>query len=93
VAVIRPYKKTPVVKGEERISFTVFDEATQTYGSKFSAVTTSDIALELHRGHGWKVQFNSGPKHPQIIALIEEVPLPKPHSTRPAAAATSSSAA
>lgn len=89
VVVIRPYRKTPVLKGEERVSFTVFDEATQTYGSKFSAVTTSDIALELHRGHGWRVRFNSEPKHPQIIALIEEVPLPTPQALRTAAASSS----
>ena len=79
MATIRPYAKKPVLrKGEERISFNIFDEETRDYHSKFYAYTTLTLAYELHRAHGWKVQFNSEPKHPQIVAIIEEVPLPAP---------------
>jgi ribonuclease HI len=82
VAVIRPYAKKPVSTGEERISFNVFDEVTRTYKSKFYAFATRQMAFDLHSWRGWKVQFNTDPKYPQITALIEEVPLPKPPSER-----------
>ena len=83
VVAIRPYAKKPVLKKgkEERISFNLFHEATQTYESKFYAFTTASLAFELHRGHGWKVQFNAEPKYPQIVVIIAEVPLPKPKSS------------
>jgi len=72
-AVIRPYTKRRVRKDEERISFEVLDERTQTCGSKFYAFTTSDIAYDLHRWHWYRVQFNDNPNYPQILNCIEEV--------------------
>jgi ribonuclease HI len=75
-SVIRPYAKKPVSAGEERISFNVFDESTQTYKSKFFAFTTPLIAFELHSWRGWRVQFNDARKYPRIINLIEEVEVP-----------------
>jgi ribonuclease HI len=80
VAVIRPYAKKPIFKGkEERLSFNVFDEMKQTYDSKFYAFTTSLMAFDLHRWHGYRVQFNDNPKYPQILECKEEVAVP----TRP----------
>ena len=77
MAIIRPYAKKPVVKSEERVSFNMFDETTQTYESKFYAFTTPLIAFELHSWRGWKVQFNDNPKYPQILECRDEVTLPK----------------
>ena len=57
IAVIRCYAKKIVLKGEERISFNVFVEATQTFESKFYAFTTSEMAFDLHRWHGYRVRF------------------------------------
>jgi ribonuclease HI len=80
VAVIRPYAKKPVIKGkEERLSFNMFDEVKQTYNSKYYAFATSMMAFELHRWHGYRVQFNDNPKYPQILKCKEEVLVP----TRP----------
>lgn len=79
LAVVRPYAKKPVLKNEERISFNVFDEKTNTYGSKFYAFTTSVISYGLHRWHGYRVLFNDNPKYPQILENVEEVAVP----TRP----------
>lgn len=76
VAVLRPYAKKPVLKGEEKISFNMFDETTQTYESKFYAFTTPVISYELHRWHGYRVRFNDNPKYPQILERIEEVQVP-----------------
>jgi ribonuclease HI len=77
VAIIRPYAKKPIFKGkEERISFNVFDEVKQTYESKFYAFTTSMMAFDLHRWHGYRVQFNDNPKYPQILECKEEVAVP-----------------
>jgi hypothetical protein len=76
VAIIRPYAKKPVLRGEERISFNIFDELSQRYESKFYAFTTSLMAFDLHSWRGWKVQFNAEPKYPKIVRIIEEVRLP-----------------
>jgi ribonuclease HI len=77
MVVVRPYAKKPVVKGEERVSFNLFDELTQTYASKFYAFATPLIAFDVHSWRGWKVQFNANPMHPQILVVIGEVSLPK----------------
>ena len=77
VAIIRPYAKKPIFKGkEERISFNVFDEVKQIYESKFYAFTTSMMAFDLHRWHGYRVQFNDNPKYPQILECKEEMTVP-----------------
>ena len=81
VAVIRPYAKKPMSKVEERISFNVFDEVAQTYASKFYAFTTPKMACDLHRGHGYRVQFNDNLNYPQILGWESEVVIPT-HSVR-----------
>ena len=80
VAVIRPYVKKIMVNGEHRISFNIFDDATQTYASKFFAFATPLLATELHLGNGHRVRFNADPHYPQILERIEAVTLPKPPS-------------
>lgn len=75
--IIRPYAKKIALKGEERISFDVFDELTQTYTSKFYAFATSVISYGLHRWHGYRVWFNDNPKYPQIVGCTEEVTVPR----------------
>lgn len=76
IAIIRPYAKKPALDDEERISFNMFDEVKQIYESKFYAFTTSLMAVDLHRWHGYRVQFNDNPKHPQILECRSEVALP-----------------
>lgn len=78
VLVIRPYAKKVRRKREERISFNIFDEVTQTYSGKFFAFTDPSLSAELHRGNGHRVHFNSDPNFPQILERIEDVQLPKP---------------
>jgi hypothetical protein len=36
------------------------------------------LAAELHRQHGYRVRFNDNSQYPQILEIVEEVPLPKP---------------
>jgi ribonuclease HI len=84
VAIIRPYAKKVVSKVEERLSFNMFDEETQTYASKFYAFTTRMMAYDLHRWHGYRVQFNDNPRYPQILECKEEVAVP----TRPSVVAS-----
>lgn len=79
LTVIRPYAKKPISIVEERLSFNVFDEGTQSYDSKFYAFTTRLLAFELHRWHGYRVRFNDNPKYPQILGWTQEVAVP----TRP----------
>jgi ribonuclease HI len=78
VAVIRPYKKIPYRGREERVGFHLFDETTNEYSGKFFAYAEPSLALDLHRGNGYRVRFNSDPSFPQIVERIEDVPLPKP---------------
>ncbi len=77
-AVIRPYRKKPYGGREEKVSFHRFDESTQEYSGKFFAYADPALSLELHRGNGYRVRFNSDPKFPQMLERIEDVVLPKP---------------
>lgn len=86
VLVIRPYAKKPRKKREERITFNVFEEATQTYSGKFFVHTEPSLAAELHRGNGYRVRFNANPEFPQILEKLEDVALPKPRRKKKAAA-------
>jgi ribonuclease HI len=76
VAVIRPYRKTPIKKTEEKVRFDVFSEDTSSYTASCYALATPALAGELHRQHGYRVRFNDDPNYPQIIEMIEEVPIP-----------------
>lgn len=74
--VIRPYAKKVMFRGENRISFNIFGESTQTFEAKFYAFATPAMAAELHRWHGYRVRLNDDPNYPQILERIEEVLLP-----------------
>jgi ribonuclease HI len=78
IAVIRPYRKKPYSGREEKVSFHLFDESTQEHGGKFFAYADPALSVELHRGNGYRIRFNSDPKFPQIIEIVETVQLPKP---------------
>lgn len=78
VVVIRPYVKKIMHKGENRISFNVFDEVTQSYSNKFFAFCPPLLGAELHTGNGHRVRFNSDPKYPQFLERIDGIQLPKP---------------
>lgn len=77
IAVIRPYKKKPYRDREEKISFHLFDESTKEYTGKFFAFAAPSLSVELHKGNGHRVRFNSDPSFPQILERIEGVELPK----------------
>ena len=80
--VLRPYAKKPIRKYGDRISFNIFDEATQTYIGKFYAFANPQLSYELHRGNGHRVRFNSDPKFPQVLERTEGLELPKPVKKR-----------
>jgi hypothetical protein len=64
-------------KRENKFVFETFDENTSTYISKHFAYCTPAIGAELHRQRGFRVRMNDDPKYPQILAVLEEVALPK----------------
>jgi hypothetical protein len=70
-------------KGENKIRFDVFSEENRTYTESCYAFAPTALTAELHRQHGYRVRFNDNPDYPQILELIEEVPLPKPTSSPP----------
>jgi ribonuclease HI len=62
---------------ENRFVFEVFDESTGNYVSKHFAYCTPATGAQLHRQRGFRVRMNDKPDYPQILEIIEEVPLPK----------------
>lgn len=82
VVVIRPYAKKIMYKGENRISFHIYEEATQTYVNKFYAFADPVLGAEVHNGNGHRVRFNTDPNYPKLLERIEGVLLPKPPPKR-----------
>lgn len=82
IAVIRPYRKKPYPGREEKVSFHLFDEFTSGYRGKFFAYANPSLSVELHKGNGYRVRFNSDPNFPQILERVEDVPLPRPTRKR-----------
>jgi ribonuclease HI len=62
---------------ENRFVFEVFDENASTYISKHFAYCTPVTGAQLHRQRGFRVRMNDNIGYPQILEVIEEVPLPK----------------
>ena len=62
---------------ENRFVFEVFDESTSTYIAKHFAYCTPGTGAQLHRQRGFRVRMNDNTDYPQILEVIEEVPLPK----------------
>jgi ribonuclease HI len=75
VASIRPYRKNVMHKGENKIRFDTFDM--QGYLKSCYAFALPTVTAELHRQHGYKVQFNDNSEYPQILSVIEEIGLPQ----------------
>jgi ribonuclease HI len=69
--------KTAGREGENRFVFEVFDENTSVYLSKHFAYCTPEIGSQMHRQRGFRVRMNDKAEYPQILEVIEEVPLPK----------------
>lgn len=62
---------------ENRFVFEVFDVSTSTYISKHFAYCAPVTGAQLHRQRGFRVRMNDKADYPQVIEVIEEVPLPK----------------
>jgi hypothetical protein len=69
--------KTVGREGENRFVFEVFDESTSVYLSKHFAYCTPEIGSQMHRQRGFRVRANDKADYPQIVEVIEEIPLPK----------------
>jgi ribonuclease HI len=63
--------------GENRFVFEIFDESNSMYISKHFAYCTPQTGAQLHRQRGFRVKMNENPDYPQIMEVLEEVPLPK----------------
>jgi hypothetical protein len=62
----------------------VFAENKSTYVSKHFAYCTPVTGAQLHRQRGFRVRMNDNADYPQILEVIEEVPLPKTERKRSA---------
>ena len=76
-AVIYIYRKSPSLKGENRIRFHLWLEEDQAYAGSYYASANDSTAADLHRQHAYRVRFSGNPRNPIIEEIIEEVFLPK----------------
>jgi ribonuclease HI len=67
------YRKQLSGKTENKVFFHVYSEEDQQLVGKFRAYAALELDLDLHRGHTYKVRFNSNPRNPTIEAVIQEV--------------------
>jgi ribonuclease HI len=83
--VIRPFAKKVMArtKGENRIRFDVFSEELQAFTAKRYAFCSPELAHEMHSHHGYRVTCNKNPNYPQIVAMHQEVPIPKVSKRKP----------
>lgn len=78
VMAIRVYGARVVGKTDEnKIRFEIYDEVTNQYGPKHIAYAQQQVGGDLHQQRIFRVQMNSNPQYPQIVAVLEEIPLPK----------------
>src|ERR1700722_1289198 len=71
--IIRVYKSSLIRKTGHRIHFDVLDEASGQFREKCRAYVDAGLINELHRGHTYRVVFNSTPLNPMVISIVEEV--------------------
>ena len=57
--------------------FEVFDETGSAYLSKHFAYCAPATGARLHRQRGFRVRMNDNRDYPQILEVLEEIPLPK----------------
>jgi ribonuclease HI len=78
VLVVRVYGSRLVGRTDEnKITFEIYDEATDQYGAKHFAYARPEVGNELHRQRAFRVEMNDNPKYPQLLRVLEEIPLPK----------------
>jgi ribonuclease HI len=71
-SVIRVYRSGIVGRAAHKVTFEEYDEQRKSFGNKFSAfAATAALAVDLHRGHCYRVRFNGEPRNPQILEVIE----------------------
>lgn len=77
VVAMRVYASRVVGKTKEnRLKFELYNEATQQCGAKHFAYAQPEVGVELHRQHTYRVRMNANPKYPQIVEVLEEIPVP-----------------
>ena len=72
-ALIRIYQTGAFANGENKIKFQLFSDMRGDFFEKFIGYASPEIGALLHRHHSYRVRFNSDPKYPTIVAVIEEV--------------------
>lgn len=75
---IRVYHMSLVPKCDENyIRFEVYDSDSGKGGAKHFAYAAPEVGAQLHRQRVFRVLMNDAPKYPQVLRVLEEIPLPK----------------
>ncbi len=75
-AVIRIYRTSLIRKTGHKVIFNVFDEIRGEYEEKYKAYVGDDMINELHRGHCYRVLFDTDSECPTILSILDEVTPP-----------------
>jgi len=71
--IIRIYRTGLIRKTDHKITFDLYNEASDSYSQKCYAYTDAQTASELHRQHCYRVRFNSDTRYPIILSILEEM--------------------
>jgi ribonuclease HI len=69
---VRIYRSGLVRRDEHKIYFELYSDAEKRLTEKYRAYASPDVAVDLHRSHWYRVQFNSNPNYPAIEAIVQE---------------------
>lgn len=73
---IRVYGSRLVSRTEENlIKFEIYDATTEQCGAKHFAYAQPAVGAELHRQRVFRVQMNDNPQYPQIVRVMEKIPV------------------
>lgn len=70
--IIRIYKSALIRKTDNKIYFDLLDKNCGEVAEKHTAYVSAAIMAQMHRGHSYRVTFDSNPRYPQVIEIIEE---------------------
>jgi ribonuclease HI len=62
---------------ENLVTFEIYNESTGAIEKKFFAYAQPQIGADLHRQRYFRVRMNDNPQYPQILEVLEELPLTK----------------
>jgi ribonuclease HI len=77
-AMIHIYRSQMIRKEHHKVFFDVFDPACEEFTHKCRAYVVEALKGDLHRHHCYRVRFNTEPRYPLIVEVLDELPCKEP---------------